>query len=106
MRSIFLVAPALLAACAANSPPQDSPGPPQPIPLHGVTPGHKCRTAGTRQFIGKPGTSQTGAAIKRAARAAVLRWAPPGYMLTMDYREDRVTVYLGEDRRITKVSCG
>jgi hypothetical protein len=36
----------------------------------------------------------------------VLRWAPPGYMMTMDYREDRVTVYLGEDRRITKINCG
>ena len=46
------------------------------------------------------------AAIKRATRAAVLRWAPPGYMLTMDYREDRVTVYLGADRKITKVNCG
>jgi hypothetical protein len=106
MRKIFLLAPALLAACAANSSAQDSPGPPQPTPIHGVTPGHKCRTAGTSPFIGKPGTSENGAAIKRASRAAVLRWAPPGYMLTMDYREDRVTVYLGDDRKITKINCG
>jgi hypothetical protein len=106
MRRIFLVAPAVLAACAANSPPQDGPGPPQPIPIHGVTPGHKCRTAGTAQLIGKPGTSRTGAAIKRATRAAVLRWAPPGYMLTMDYREDRVTVHLGPDYKVTEIKCG
>jgi hypothetical protein len=106
MRKIAVAAPALLAACATGSPPQDSPGPPQPTPIHGVTPGHKCRTAGTSQFVGKPGTSDTGAAIKRATRAAVLRWAPPGYMLTMDYREDRVTVYLGEDLKVTKISCG
>jgi hypothetical protein len=106
MRRVFLLSPALLAACAANSPAQDNRGPPQPTPVHGVTPGHKCRTAGTSQFIGKPGTSKTGAAIKRVTRAAVLRWAPPGYMLTMDYREDRVTVYLGPDRKITKINCG
>ena len=110
MRRIFFFLPALLAACAASSPPQDSPGPPQPTPIHGVTPGHKCRTAGTGQFIGQfigtQGTSETGAAIMRASRAAVLRWAPPGYMLTMDYREDRVTVYLGADRKITKINCG
>jgi hypothetical protein len=106
MRRVFLLSPALLAACAANAPAQDSPGPPQPTPIHGVTPGHKCRTTGTSQFIGKPGTSETGAAIKRVTRAAVLRWAPPGYMLTMDYREDRVTVYLGDDRKITKINCG
>jgi hypothetical protein len=110
MRRALLLGPALLAACAANSPPGDAApvegGPPQRIPVHGVTPGHKCRAAGIDKFIGKPGTSATGAAIKRTTRAAVLRWAPPGYMLTMDYREDRVTVYLGDDRKVTKISCG
>ncbi|HEX8937017.1 MAG TPA: I78 family peptidase inhibitor [Sphingomicrobium sp.] len=105
MRRISLFLPVLLAACAASLP-ADSPGPPQPTPVHGVTPGHKCRTERTSQFIGKLGTSKTGAAIKRASRAAVLRWAPPGYMLTMDYREDRVTVYLRADRTITKINCG
>jgi hypothetical protein len=106
MRKPFLLSPVLLAACATNLPAQESPGPPQPTPIHGVTPGHKCRAAGTSQFIGKPGTSKTGVAIKRVTRAAVLRWAPPGYMMTMDYREDRVTVYLGDNRKITKVNCG
>jgi len=27
-------------------------------------------------------------------------------MLTMDYRQDRVTVRLGGDRRVTAVNCG
>ena len=106
MRKILLLAPALLAACAANAPPQDSPGPPQPIPVHGITPGHKCEAIGTDRFVGQPGTSETGAAIKRATHAAVLRWAPPGYMLTMDYREDRVTVHLGADYKVTEIKCG
>jgi hypothetical protein len=35
----------------------------------------------------------------------VLRWAPPGVMLTMDFCEDRVTVYLARDKKITKISC-
>jgi len=96
-----------LSACTAETSAQPvQGGPPQPIAIHGQTPGHKCRTAGTDKFIGQPGTARKGSAIKRATRAAVLRWAPPGYMLTMDYREDRVTVYLGPDRRITKISCG
>jgi hypothetical protein len=58
------------------------------------------------KFIGKPGTGKTGSAIRSASHSAVLRWAPPGVMLTMDYREDRVTVYLGPDKRVTQIKCG
>jgi hypothetical protein len=72
---------------------------------HGVTPGHTCNAAGTQQFVGQKGTSETGAAILRATNAAVFRWAPPGYMITMDFRADRVTVWLGPDGKITKISC-
>jgi hypothetical protein len=97
MRKLVLAAPALLAACSTA---------PAPTPVHGVTPGHACNAAGTEQFIGQPGTSETGAAIVHATNAAVLRWAPPGYMLTMDYREDRVTVHLGPDGKITEIKCG
>ena len=97
MRRATLLVPALLAACSPA---------PAATPVHGVTPGHKCDAAGTARFIGQPGTGATGAAIKRATKAAVLRWAPPGVMLTMDFREDRVTVYLGPDKRVTKINCG
>jgi hypothetical protein len=97
MRRIALLAPALLSACST--------APAEPI-VHGETPGHTCNASGTEQFIGQAGTSETGAAIKRATRAAVLRWAPPGSMLTMDYSADRVTVYLGPDNKVTKISCG
>jgi hypothetical protein len=106
MHKLALAAPALLAACAAASPPADDPAARQPTPVHCVTPGHKCETSGTEQFIGQPGTSENGAAIVRASNAAVLRWAPPGVMLTMDYREDRVTIFLGPDHKITKIRCG
>jgi len=96
MRNALLLAPALLAACASSP----------ATPVHGVTPGRVCDAAGAGSFVGRPGTSETGAAILAATHAAVLRWAPPGYMMTMDFREDRVTVWLGPDYKITKVSCG
>jgi Peptidase inhibitor I78 family len=97
MRRIFALAPALLAACS-NLPAEP--------PIHGVTPGHKCETDGTAQFIGAPGTSETGARIMRVSHAAVLRWARPGTMLTMDYREDRVTVHLDGASKVTEIRCG
>ena len=95
MRKILLVTAAMLGACAAQQP-----------PVHGVTPGHKCDATGTESFIGGIRTDSTGAAIQRATRAAVVRWSPPGTMLTMDYREDRVTVWLDQAKRITKIRCG
>jgi hypothetical protein len=97
MRKIILFAPALLSACST--------APAQPV-VHGETPGHTCQDQGTDAFIGKPGTRANGSAIKRVTNAAVLRWAPPGVMLTMDFRADRVTVWLGPDKRITKIHCG
>jgi hypothetical protein len=99
MRKSLLLAPAMLAACATASPPEAT-------PVHGVTPGHKCQANGTDRFIGQTGSRITGDLIKRATKAAVLRWSPPNTMLTMDYREDRVTVWLDENQKITKIRCG
>ena len=95
MRSLGLAAPALLAACATAQP-----------PLHAETPGPICNAAGTTHFIGQPGTSDSGAAILRATNSAVLRWAPPGTMLTMDYSPSRVTVRLDGAQKILSISCG
>ena len=99
MRRSLLFVPAMLTACATASAPEA-------MPVHGVTPGHKCQASGTDHFIGQRGSRNTGAAVKRATKAAVLRWSPPNTMLTMDYREDRVTVWVDENRKITKVRCG
>jgi hypothetical protein len=110
MRNLLLFAGLILAACATNPPPADAGpaegGPPQPTPIHGVTPGHKCDATGTDRFIGQAGTSETGAAIQHATNGAVLRWAPPNTMLTMDFREDRVTVWLDAANKVTKIRCG
>jgi hypothetical protein len=97
MPRLTLVAPLLLASCAASQ---------APIPVHGETPGRTCKVLGSEPFIGQPATSETGAAILKATNAAVLRWAPIGTMLTMDYRADRVTVRLGSDRKVTAINCG
>lgn len=94
-RAILL--PILLTACSTA---------PAAIPVHGVTPGHKCVAEGTDRFIGRTGDSRSGGEIKRVTHAAVLRWAPPGKMLTMDYREDRVTIWLDAAYKITKIRCG
>jgi hypothetical protein len=97
MRSGLALIPVLLCACST--------APAQPV-VHGETPGHTCKTDGTDQFIGQTRSDEVGAAIERVSNAAVLRWAPPGVMLTMDYRADRVTVWLDPAGKITKIRCG
>ena len=95
MRRVVLATPILLAACASQQP-----------PVHGETPGRTCRAEGSDQFIGQQGTSETGAAIMHVTRSSILRWAPPGMMLTMDFNQSRVTVRLGPDRKILAITCG
>ena len=97
MRKVLGLVPAIVAACST--------APAQP-PVHGETPGHTCKTDGTEQFIGKARSDPVASQIKRVSNAAVLRWAPPGVMLTMDYRADRATVWLDSSNRITQIKCG
>src|SRR5205085_11011008 len=98
MRRLAALAAGLLSACAVNPTPAPAhvaeSGPPQQTPIHGVTPGHKCQSNGTDKFIGQTATVATGNAILHATNAAVLRVAEPNTMLTMDFREDRVTIWL------------
>lgn len=98
MRKVILLSPALLAACST--------APAAPVVVHGETPGHTCVEGAANNYIGQVRSDPTGRAIQAATKAAVLRWAPPNVMLTMDYRADRVTVWLDEANRITKLRCG
>jgi len=97
MRKLISSASALIAACSTV--------PAQPV-VHGDTPGHVCTADGTQQFVGQARSDQIGAEIQRVSNAAVLRWALPGMMLTMDYRADRVTVWLDPSGKITQIKCG
>jgi hypothetical protein len=99
MRKLLVVFPVLLGACSTAPAPAET-------PVHGETPGHTCTQDGTDQFVGQARSDAVGAQIKQVSHAAVLRWAPPGVMLTMDFRADRVTVWLGEANKITRIRCG
>ena len=99
-RCSMVVAGGALASCAA------APQPVQEIPVRGSTSGFVCRQQSFEAFTGKVATSAVGAELLRASGARVIRWVQPGMMVTMDYREDRVTVHLAENNRIVRASCG
>lgn len=95
MRSLVLPAVLAVSACAANAPPPPSPAGP------GI-----CRPDGLAQFTGRPASQQLGADIQRVSGARTLRWVAHGMAVTMEYREDRVTVWLTADNRVERANCG
>ena len=102
MRKLLLFGAAALSACATAP----APVPPASMPVEGSTPAGLCSAQAAQQYVGQPATEETGSAIRRATNSTVLRWARPGMMMTMEYRDDRVTVRVGPDNRITQISCG
>jgi hypothetical protein len=97
MRRTILLIPLLLAACATAAP-----GP----AVIGSGSGYVCHTFPERDFTGRVASSEVAAELLRASGAKVIRWVQPGMMVTMDYREDRLTVRLDASNRIVSASCG
>jgi hypothetical protein len=101
MKVLFLSLLALpaVAACATAVP--DSPYPDTSSADRFV-----CRNTMLEQFRGRPATAELGREIIRASGAGTLQWVAKGMMVTMEYREDRVRVWLDEQNRVERVNCG
>ena len=92
---VAMLAPAL-AACTTTPGPV---GPARPG-------GGKCDAGQAQAIIGQAATGDLGQRLLDATGAKVLRWAPPRTALTMDFREDRLTVSYDDAMSITQVTCG
>ena len=65
-----------------------------------------CNAADLDNLIGREATTELGAEAMRRSGAIRLRWIQPGDVVTMDYREDRLTVWLTADNRVERANCG
>ena len=90
--AVVMIAP--LAACTSVEP---------AVP---VAPTDACLPATLGQFTGQPATSELGARMLGLTGKTALRWVQPGMMVTMDFREDRLTVYLDAANKVERASCG
>ena len=86
---------ALLSACTATG----TPTPP-------VSAGGKCSDDALAAFEGQKVTAALGAELLAKSGARTLRWGAPGMAMTMDYREDRLTVSYDEAMIVTSARCG
>ncbi len=82
-----------LAACATTG---DAAGPG----------GGVCNAEDAQGFVGQQATPEAGAELLRLTGARQLRWGPPRTPMTMDFRQDRLTVSYDDDMVIERVSCG
>ena len=78
--------------------PSGQPGAGEPI--------HTCRNEALAQFTGQPASQELGARMLAATGTRVIRWVAHGMMVTMDYRADRITVFLDPSNRVERASCG
>ena len=91
-----------LAACSVQQAPTAAdPGPP---PSPGSTM-NKCDNSNIQQFVGKQRSAELEQEMLRVSGAAFVRWAPFGTMVTMEYRSDRLTVFLDANNRVDRISC-
>ena len=65
-----------------------------------------CRNEALAQFAGQVASEELGAGMLAASGARAIRWVAHGMLVTMEYRADRITVYLDQSNRVERASCG
>ncbi len=91
--------PAILMLCACQSTTAQEPATPSQN-------AGKCSPDGLDAYVGRKATSELGAELLAKSGARTLRWGPPNAAMTMDYREDRLTVSYDEQMLVIRASCG
>lgn len=93
-----------LAACSSTPSSADT-APTNPKPeVAGV--GSHCRADTLTALSGQMASQEVIDRAVRDAGARTLRVVKPGMAVTMDYREDRVTLRVDEQNKIVSASCG
>jgi hypothetical protein len=94
---IAVIALLALGACAQA---------PAAAPTRPPTTGNPCLTHNWTAFVGKSRTADLTERLLAATGRTRVRWVQPGTMVTMDYSEDRLTIYLDAFNRVERASCG
>lgn len=104
LNPLALLAILPLAACshAGSSTPHDAAPAPAPV----ADAAHECRPEALEAFTGKTADEATIKKLVADSGARNARVVKPGMAVTMDFRQDRVTVQVDGQNRIERASCG
>ena len=112
--SLFAALPlcAVLSACATggtdgsgNAQPPSPPAPADPM-IMPIDDGPACNADVLPAYEGKVATTELLEEIKTRSGARHVRVGKPGMAMTMDFRQDRVTIFVDADNRIQTINCG
>ena len=95
--SLILVAP-LAAACASTAVPTES------TPAE-TAPANACSPDSLACYTGLAADNALAARMMRETGRTDIRLVKPGMAVTMDFREDRLTVYLDAANKVERASC-
>ena len=93
MHKVSLLLVPLTAACTSMVPPAQA------------VVAEACAPASLARYTGLAANDATAARMKRETGKVALRWVRPGMAVTMDYREDRLTVYVDAANKVERASC-
>jgi hypothetical protein len=101
MRLALIVPVFAIAGCATAEPavvaaPVEAP----------VEAADSCRGDSLGQFVGQAQSEDLAKRILAATGARTIRWVEKDMMVTMEFRADRVTVYLDAAKRVERANCG
>lgn len=68
--------------------------------------GGLCKADGLAAFNGRKATTKLAAEMLRLSGARMMRWGGPDMAMTMDFRQDRLTIAYDEKMIVTGARCG
>lgn len=87
-----------LAACTTNpAPPMSDPTPPVAA---------QCNPQPAQSLVGQPATPQNVELARQRAGARIARVLKPGQMVTMEFMEGRLNIYVDARNVIENIRCG
>ncbi|WP_227367428.1 I78 family peptidase inhibitor [Halomonas sp. M20] len=94
---------ALASGCASGPAPEDAPRPPDMS-----EPGNReqCDTRSVQSYIGQNYSDALRQILTSQSDAENARVLEPGQPFTLDYRQERLNIYLDDDGRISDLRCG
>ncbi|MGC3873711.1 I78 family peptidase inhibitor [Halomonas sp. GXIMD04776] len=94
---------ASMAGCASGPAAEDAPRPPS---MRGPGDNEQCDVSAVQTYIGQNHSDALRQVLTAQSGAESARVLEPGQPFTLDYRQERLNIYLDEDGRISDLRCG